>query len=216
MVPITFQPGNLRRGAGAEPNEHVTATLKSDHGRGTSDQMPHILAFDTTQVTNKHNRSNPKPGDPCHPLAAGAHPPAVAFSSWASPSNSMNPYEVSPPLDVGKAEGVAVAIQGGSQQDQFVPHDAVVPTLAHSSNDHGGHHQPKVWHGMAVRRITPTEAERLQGFPDSYTRIPYRGKDAEDCPDGPRYKALGNSMAVPVMAWIGERIARLEAMGGAA
>ena len=58
----------------------------------------------------------------------------------------------------------------------------------------------------AVRRLTPLECERLQGFPDNYTRIPWRNRPAEDCYDGPRYKALGNSMAVPVMRWIGERI----------
>lgn len=57
-----------------------------------------------------------------------------------------------------------------------------------------------------VRRLTPRECERLQGFPDDWTLIPYRGKPAEECPDAPRYKALGNSMAVPVMKWIGERI----------
>lgn len=57
---------------------------------------------------------------------------------------------------------------------------------------------------MAVRRLTPTECERLQGFPDRYTNIPWRGKD--ESPDGPRYKALGNSWAVPVVAWIGQRI----------
>jgi len=60
---------------------------------------------------------------------------------------------------------------------------------------------------MQVRRLTPRECERLQGFPDDYTLIPYRGKAAADCADGPRYKALGNSMAVPVMRWIGEGIA---------
>jgi len=60
--------------------------------------------------------------------------------------------------------------------------------------------------GCAVRRLTPRECERLQGFPDDWTRIPWRGKSAEDCPDGPRYKACGNSMAVPVMRWIGKRI----------
>jgi len=64
---------------------------------------------------------------------------------------------------------------------------------------------------MQVRRLTPTECERLQGFPDNYTAIPWRKKPIEDCPDGPRYKALGNSMAVPVMAWIGKRINELEA-----
>ncbi len=57
-----------------------------------------------------------------------------------------------------------------------------------------------------VRRLTPLECERLQGFPDHYTRIAWRGKSAENCPDAPRYKALGNSMAVPVMRWIGKRI----------
>lgn len=60
---------------------------------------------------------------------------------------------------------------------------------------------------MQVRRLTPVECERLQGFPDGYTDIRPRGKDT---PDGPRYKALGNSMAVPVMRWIGERIAKVE------
>jgi len=64
----------------------------------------------------------------------------------------------------------------------------------------------------AVRRLTPRECERLQGFPDDYTAIPWRGKPADQCPDGPRYKALGNSMAVPVMAWIGERIQMVEDM----
>jgi site-specific DNA-cytosine methylase len=57
---------------------------------------------------------------------------------------------------------------------------------------------------MAVRRLTPVECERLQGFPDNYTNIPWRKQP--ESPDGPRYKALGNSMAVPVMGWIGKRI----------
>ena len=64
-----------------------------------------------------------------------------------------------------------------------------------------------VQYGMQVRRLTPIECERLQGFPDNHTLIGWRGKDADECPDGPRYKAIGNSMAVPVMRWIGERIA---------
>ena len=63
----------------------------------------------------------------------------------------------------------------------------------------------------AVRRLTPRECERLQGFPDDFTAIPWRGKPADQCPDGPRYKALGNSMAVPVMVWIGRRIEQVEA-----
>lgn len=66
---------------------------------------------------------------------------------------------------------------------------------------------------MVVRRLTPMECERLQGFPDNWTKVPYRGKPAEECPDGPRYKAIGNSFAVPVVRWIGERIAMADKEG---
>jgi DNA (cytosine-5)-methyltransferase 1 len=68
---------------------------------------------------------------------------------------------------------------------------------------------------MQVRRLTPRECERLQGFPDDYTLIPWRKKPAAECPDGPRYKALGNSWAVPCARWIGARIAAALARGGA-
>ena len=71
------------------------------------------------------------------------------------------------------------------------------------STDNGLQSTPHVMSAMQVRRLTPRECERLQGFPDDYTLTPHRGKPAAD---GPRYKALGNSMAVPVMAWIGKRI----------
>ena len=60
--------------------------------------------------------------------------------------------------------------------------------------------------GLQVRRLMPIECERLQGFPSGHTQIPWRGKPAADCPDTLRYKAIGNSMAVPVMRWIGSRI----------
>jgi DNA (cytosine-5)-methyltransferase 1 len=73
-------------------------------------------------------------------------------------------------------------------------------------------HIGAVMHSMAIRRLTPKECERLQGFPDDWTKIPYRNKEADQCPDGPRYKACGNSMAVPVMRWIGERINLIESM----
>lgn len=64
--------------------------------------------------------------------------------------------------------------------------------------------------GMVIRRLTPVECERLQGFPDGWTAVPFRGKPADECPDTLRYKALGNSMAVPVMLWIGKRIEMVE------
>ncbi|WP_437887099.1 Dam family site-specific DNA-(adenine-N6)-methyltransferase [Phytobacter sp. V91] len=83
--------------------------------------------------------------------------------------------------------------------------EELAPTLTSASS--GTNLSPTVMQSMAVRRLTPTECERLQGFPDNHTLINWRGKDAADCPDGPRYKAIGNSMAVPIMRWIGERIA---------
>ena len=90
------------------------------------------------------------------------------------------------------------------------PVDAA-PTVTHWPRDRSdaGTDVAVVQTAMLVRRLTPTECERLQGFPDGYTNIPWRKKD--EAPDGPRYKALGNSMAVPVMRWIGERIEREEA-----
>ena len=91
---------------------------------------------------------------------------------------------------------------------------AVAPTLTASNDPSRSPQSTEVTNqvaaihsvSMAVRRLTPTECERLQGFPDGYTNIPWR--KAAESPDGPRYKALGNSWAVPVVRWIGERIAR--------
>ena len=81
---------------------------------------------------------------------------------------------------------------------------AVVPPLkAQSGHTKKGDAAPCVATAMAVRRLTPRECERLQGFADDYTLISYRGKPAAD---GRRYKSLGNSMAVPVMSWIGQRL----------
>ena len=71
-------------------------------------------------------------------------------------------------------------------------------------------HDQDVHYGTVVRRLTERECERLMGYEDDYTRIPWRGKPADQCPGAPRYKALGNSWAVPCARWIFERIAKLE------
>ena len=92
---------------------------------------------------------------------------------------------------------------GGGQIAVAAPLTASYGKQVDSSDTSSG--PPNILHsGMAVRRLTPRECERLQGFPDDYTLVEYRGKSAAD---GPRYRALGNSMAVPVMRWIGARIA---------
>ncbi|OCG08879.1 hypothetical protein A9G13_02115 [Gilliamella sp. wkB178] len=84
-------------------------------------------------------------------------------------------------------------------------HSNLSPTLTARMGTGGGN-VPGVISLGRVRRLTPIECERLQGFFDNFTKVPYRMKNKEDCPDSPRYKALGNSMAVPVMHWIGRRI----------
>ena len=96
------------------------------------------------------------------------------------------------------AQPMVLMDQGGSVMN--IQTDGTVGTLRRET--HG--HEPAIVQAMAVRRLTPVECERLQGFPDGYTNIPWR--KAAESPDGPRYKALGNSWAVPVVAWIGQRI----------
>jgi hypothetical protein len=160
----------------------------------------------TGQVTSAASYSSPKPGDPCHPLAAAAHPPAVAFHNRQDPDVSG---AVTHPLGAqDNGMGVAYAINshaGAADGDQTNrSHASGGPVGLGISADvayalRGGRTQSV----GAVRRLTPRECARLQGFPDDYLDIPYRGKPAAD---GPKYKALGNSMAVPVMRWIGQRI----------
>lgn len=127
------------------------------------------VPFDTTQITSPSNYSAPQSGDPCHPLAAGARAPCIAFPEFMSGTQHASTENVAPSL--GALNTTAVATQ---------------------------------W---AVRRLTPLECERLQGFPDGHTRVPHKGKDSAD---GPRYKALGNSWAINAARWIGERIASVD------
>ena len=148
-------------------------------------------------------------------------PTAVAWSIM--PMNSGKDYkarvtDVAQPLMAGGPVG-------GNQGGDFVQstpavaigidhdHNAAVELMGPLIRGPQGSPRNAVMLSSAVRRLTPTECERLQGFPDGYTQIPWRNKSAEDCPDGPRYKAMGNSMAVPVMRWIGERINQLECAG---
>ena len=103
---------------------------------------------------------------------------------------------------VAVPEAVAFDLRGREGGAQFEgPHDTANIRAAS-----GGSSRSYVAERWAVRRLTPTECERLQGVPDGWTMIPWRGKPADQCPDGNRYRALGNSWAVPVVRWIGERL----------
>ena len=105
-------------------------------------------------------------------------------------------------------EPFTLAIRGRSEGSTIeVRNDGTANALLTPNGGRAGMGVGAIGWGMQVRRLTPIECERLQGFPDNHTLISWRGKDADECPGGPRYKAIGNSMAVPVMRWIGERIA---------
>ena len=127
-------------------------------------------------------------------------PVAFGAQNSASQGDSVSEH-VTPTLDKSKTPAVAYDIK---QHHNPQPTDTMALTAGNCNTVRGD--TPLLQTNMQVRRLTPRECERLQGFPDDYTRIPWRNKPAEDCPDGPRYKAMGNSMAVPVMQWIGERI----------
>jgi DNA (cytosine-5)-methyltransferase 1 len=107
-----------------------------------------------------------------------------------------------------KAHSHAVAFYHTNRQPEYGNYEEVSPTIKVGASGSGGN-PPAVQQSMQVRRLTPLECERLQGFPDGWTQIAWRKKAAEECPDGPRYKAIGNSMAVNVMQWIGLRIAMM-------
>jgi len=171
------------------------------------------ISFDMAQITSKVNGTRVEPGLPVSTLAKGSqmHVAQPVFFEPRSPDGVPRIYPM---------EGAAPTLNtmGGGQREPCVTHAvgtdlyngaitgdvaATMGTPGSSVNASG----PSVMQQMAVRRLTPKECERLQGFPDNYTDIQPKGKST---PDGPRYKALGNSMAVPVMAWIGKRIQEVE------
>jgi DNA (cytosine-5)-methyltransferase 1 len=121
-------------------------------------------------------------------------------------------------FDSGDVRATTVAIQAYSIREDAkannfsaTPTDVGLTVSALVPGVQSHHAQLFMAQAMTVRRLLPIECERLQGFPDDYTLIPWRKKAAGDCPDGPRYKALGNSMAVNVVTWIGERIQAVDA-----
>ena len=199
-------------------------TLTGDHASRPTDYTPVVITeqpidFDTTQITSPQNGNNPQPGDPCHPLASQAHPPTIAIRTAHTAANGKGFAEESAyTLDAATAQGQAVAtpeqrnisvdVYNGTEEKNDV---AVSVTASSGGANHTG---PKSLDTMtmAVRRLTPIECEYLQGFPRNFTQIPWKGKPAESCPDGPRYKSLGNSMAVPCLRFIGERIMAIEGL----
>jgi DNA (cytosine-5)-methyltransferase 1 len=223
QVAIAYTIHGTREGTQAVATEtDVAGTIREGTGSSIQNSSNTLaldpMPFDTTQITHPENRSNPHPGDPSPTLAKGGHAPAIAFAVRGREDGAVPEVH-----EDGDSIGALRAANGGSSRDmladfstEFIPQssrvyseDGQAPALQ-ATGDKMGNRAPQLMTQAAVRRLTPTECERLQGFPDGFTAIPWRGKPASECPDGPRYKALGNSMAVPVMAWIGEQIAAVE------
>lgn len=212
---VAFKPSHYTRGKDGKPND-VTPPLAADTKQG--DQEP--VVFEARFARNGRGA----PSDVVPPLKAqsgdtgkGDAAPLVAFSSKDSGQDASAMAEVSPPINAGGNETGGHRFPGTTVDtaESLVVTDEVSQTLNQRDGKGPGSYMNGSLQGCQmvsglVRRLTPTECERLQGFPDNYTRIAWRGKAPEDCPDGPRYRAIGNSMAVNVMQWIGRRIQMVE------
>lgn len=154
-----------------------------------------VTPFDPTQITSKTNRSKPRKGSPCHTLSRGAHPPAVAFNPQsAGDCRGLDPKPVVSALNRSQKAAVAFNLRG--REGGAMPEVADRASVRASA---GGSSRSYVANG-GVRRLTPRECERLQGFPDDWT---------EGHADAARYRMMGNAVAVPCAQWIGKRLVRV-------
>jgi DNA (cytosine-5)-methyltransferase 1 len=190
--------------------EDLALTLTKQSPTGGGQPQAVAFAFDTQQITSAANKTRVSPELPASTLAKASRM-HVAYSIM--PMNSGKDYkaretDIAQPImaaggRIGNQGGDAV-VQAFDSKRGLAPHgsasesDQAFPLAASDYKD-----PQLIRSALQVRRLTPTEAERLQGFPDGWTAIPFRGKPAAD---GPRYKALGNSMAVPVMSWVAKQI----------
>lgn len=188
------------------------------HGRGMCiNALPHIISFNGTQdpdvsgnVTHPIGRNQGQECAVCLPINTQVwlRHKALGERTGLGIGKDGDPAYT---LQRGHSHGVAynetcLAFQPGNitMGAGSAPSKDIFPTLKADHGRGASDQQPHVVNAMQVRRLTPRECERLQGFPDDHTAIPFRGKPAAD---SPRYRALGNSMAVPVVRWIAERIA---------
>jgi len=172
------------------------------HGVRLDPETESFIAFHPTQTPiSSSNVCHAISANPTATAAVALYAPETANCLSASPSSNTSP-------NVASGQGDVVAF---SAYNQTAEASNVSQTVAARSDQDTA---SCISQDLSVRRLTPRECERLQGFPDDFTKIPYRNKTSSECPDGPRYKALGNSMAVPVMKWIGERIEKVARLAG--
>lgn len=155
-----------------------------------------------------HGQSNVEISEAVSPALTCDHEAPIAFRWAASPSQGLSVgVDYCHTLMANRSGEPAVCYENHAQDSRIRRIDCS-PVISAKAGT-GGNNLPLVA-TSTVRRLTPRECERLMGFPDDHTRIPWRGKPVEECPDSPRYKACGNSMCVNVMRWIGMRIENVE------
>ena len=219
--------GALAAQPGVKQQSYIAFSMK-DHGADVSDVAPTLRCMghdgghpngggQVAIAFSQNQDGEVLSGDVMHSLgrsqnATGRNAATVAFTlhgndgtaSVASSTEVVGSMRTRAPGSIENSSTTAIL----QEQSISSPLTASYGKQVDSSDTSSG--PPNLLHTqMAVRRLTPRECERLQGFPDDYTLVEYRGKLAAD---GPRYKALGNSMAVPVMRWIGQRIAAVDAI----
>lgn len=197
VQPLVFNPnaGITEKGGGFALSEDVTPTLKTDHNPDVafaSNQRDEVRELEVAGALAA------QPGIKQQTYICRADGQANAMTSVDMAPTLTSHAKKDPPLIYPAEDSIG--------EDALIQRDMSATLSTHNTQTliTGGREK----RSLTVRRLTPRECERLQGFPDDYTDIPYRNK--EHAPDGPRYKALGNSMAVPVMRWIGERIRMVE------
>jgi site-specific DNA-cytosine methylase len=197
----------------------VCPTLTANAKQGDTDPLAvHAISFQPGNLMRKAGSDPSTETFPTLTKDSGDQSPHVATAVYEnSRRDALRIYEgTSPTLQsfMGTGGCNVPMVQDQNKPVHFDTYNQAVSdvsmTLSCSASD--ANHVGTVYQpAMAVRRLTPRECERLQGFPDDWSMIPWKGKPAEECPDGPRYKACGNSMAVNVMRFIGEAIAQYEA-----
>ena len=197
-LPEVSDAASLRAATGGSSNSYVAFSAK-DSGVDVSDIAPTLRSM--------NNRSgNPNGGGQV--AIAFTLPGSDGTVSTATPTDVAGSVRTKAPGSIENSSTTAMLQeQPIAWSGELTASTGIAGTIQRGGE--GGRADGVMTPRMAVRRLTPRECERLQGFPDDYTLVEYRGKLAAD---GPRYRALGNSMAVPVMRWIGQRIAAVDAI----
>lgn len=194
-------------GRGGDGGGMISNTLTAGVGRGRGLGFDEGVDLVAGPITASYDRSRGRTGGNNGGLVDG-HLIASPLTSSMGARRGCGAMEVCGAL-------VAHTLRGRGHDASEDETGRGVPLVFEPRITGKGDGAPCLIERSGVRRLTPRECERLMGFPDDWTLIPWRGRQAAECPDGPRYRAIGNSMAVPVVMWIGAGIAECEKIGGA-